>query len=46
MIFSSGAMLSTAILLGSCNNAAEVQKKVDAENANIQSQVDTKLSGL
>jgi hypothetical protein len=35
-----------AAVLTSCNNAAEVQKQVDEQNAKIQSQVDEKLSGL
>ena len=36
----------TVLVMAACNNAEEVKKQVDAENAAIQTLVDEKLGGL
>lgn len=46
MNLSAGTTLAVAIALTSCNNAAEVKKQVDEQNAKIQTLVDEKLNGL
>jgi len=46
MNISAGTTLAVAIALASCNNAAEVKKQVDEQNAKIQSLVDEKLNAL
>ena len=46
MTFSSVATFSAAIVLTSCNNAEQVKKQVEEQNAKIQSAVDEKLNGL
>jgi len=46
MTLSAGTTLAVAIALTSCNNAEEVKKQVDAQNATIQTLVDEKLNGL
>lgn len=46
MTFSAVATFSAAIVLTSCNNAEQVKKQVDEQNAKIQSAVDEKLNGL
>lgn len=46
MILSASATLMGAVVLTSCNNAEEVKKKTDEQNAAIQAAVDAKLSGL
>jgi predicted small secreted protein len=39
-------VVATGLVLTACNNAEEVKKQVDEQNAKIQSLVDEKLSGL
>lgn len=46
MNLSAGTTLAVAIALTSCNNAAEVKKQVDDQNAKIQTLVDEKLNAL
>jgi hypothetical protein len=46
IILSTGATLTLAIALGSCNNAEEIKKKTDEQNSNIRSLADQKLNGL
>ena len=46
MKLSAGSTLAIAIALASCNNAEQVKKQVDAQNASIQTLVDQKLNGL
>ena len=46
MTLSASATLVLAIALNSCNNAEEVKKQVDAQNATIQTLVDEKLNAL
>ena len=46
MTLSAGTTLAVAIALTSCNNAEQVKKQVDEQNAKIQSEVDAKLNGL
>lgn len=46
MNLSVGTTLAVAITLASCNNAEQVKKQVDEQNAKIQSAVDEKLNGL
>lgn len=43
---SAAATLSAALILGSCDNAAENQKLMDEDNAKIQTMVDEKMAGL
>jgi hypothetical protein len=44
MTLSAGTTLALAIALGSCNNAEQVKKQVDEQNAKIQSMVDEQLN--
>ena len=44
--FSAPATLALAIALGSCNNAEEVKKQVEAQTTQIQTAVDEQLNGL
>ncbi len=46
MNISAGTTLAVAVALASCNNAEEVKKQVDAQNATIQTLVDEKLNAL
>lgn len=46
MKISAGTTLAVAIALASCNNAEQVKKQVDEQNAKIQTLVDEKLNGL
>ena len=46
MTLSAGTTLAVAIALTSCNNAEQVKKQVDEQNAKIQTEVDAKLNGL
>ena len=46
MNLSAGTTLAVAVALVSCNNAEEVKKQVDAQNATIQTLVDEKLNAL
>ncbi len=46
MKISAGTMLAVAVALTSCNNAEEVKKQTDEQNAKIQSMVDEKLGAL
>ena len=46
MNLTAGTTLAVAIALASCNNAEQVKKQVDEQNAKIQSAVDAKLGGL
>lgn len=46
MTLSASATLVLAIALISCNNAEEVKKQVEAQNAAIQTAVDEKLNAL
>ncbi len=46
MNLSAGTTLAVAVALASCNNAEEVKKQVDAQNATIQTLVDEKLNAL
>ena len=46
MTLSASATLVLAIALNSCNNAEEVKKQVEAQNAAIQTAVDEKLNAL
>jgi len=46
MKLSAGTTLAVAVALASCNNAEEVKKQVDAQNATIQTLVDEKLNAL
>ncbi|MCX6199587.1 MAG: hypothetical protein NTY88_10275 [Bacteroidetes bacterium] len=46
MTFSAVATFSAAIVLTSCNNAEQVKKQTEEQNAKIQSAVDEKLNGL
>lgn len=46
MTFSAGTTLAVAIALTGCNNAEQVKKQVDEQNAKIQSSVDEKLNAL
>ena len=46
MKLSAGTTLAIAIALASCNNAEQVKKQVDEQNAKIQTMVDEKLNGL
>lgn len=39
-------VLATGVVLTACNNAEEVKKQTDEQNAKIQSLVDEKLAGL
>lgn len=39
-------VVATGLVLTACNNAEEVKKQVDEQNAKIQSLVDEKLAGL
>lgn len=39
-------VVATGLVLTACNNAEEVKKQVDEQNAKIQSLVDEKLTGL
>jgi len=43
---SAGTTLAVAVALTACNNAEQVKKQVDEQNAKIQSLVDEKLNGL
>ena len=44
--FSAPATLALALALGSCNNAEEVKKQVEAQATQIQTAVDEQLNGL
>ena len=46
MTFTAVATFSAAIILTSCNNAEQVKKQVEEQNAKIQSAVDEQLNGL
>ena len=46
MTLSAGTTLAVSIALTSCNNAEQVKKQVDEQNAKIQTLVDEKLNGL
>jgi len=46
MNISAGTTLAVAIALTACNNAEQVKKQVDEQNAKIQSQVDEKLNAV
>ncbi|MBL0308597.1 MAG: hypothetical protein IPP77_02585 [Bacteroidetes bacterium] len=46
MNLSAVAMLSASFILGSCDNAAENQKLMDADNTAIQTMVDAKMAEL
>jgi len=46
MNLSAGTTLAVAIALASCNNAEQVKKQVEEQNAKIQTAVDEKLNGL
>lgn len=39
-------VVATGVVLTACNNAEEVKKQTDEQNAKIQSMVDEKLAGL
>ncbi len=46
MNLSAGTTFAVAIALASCNNAEQVKKQVEEQNAKIQTAVDEKLNGL
>lgn len=46
MILSTTATFAVGVALTSCNNAEEVKKQVEAQDAAIQTQVDEKLNAL
>jgi hypothetical protein len=46
MTMTGAATVALAIALNSCNNAEQVKKQVDEQNAKIQTQVDEKLNAL
>lgn len=46
MNLSAGTTLAVAVALTACNNAEQVKKQVEEQNAQIQKLVDEKLAGL